>query len=55
MAAMRAMTYIIVMTDERIATLEGEVPYYVDIGSLPEVLDPAPLIDIEFTDMVNSK
>lgn len=52
-AAMRAMTYTMVMTDEWVATLENEVPYYVDIGSLPEALDPAPLVDMEFIDMVN--
>ena len=50
---MRAMTYTMVMTDEWVATLESEVPYYVDIGSLPEALDPAPLVDMEFIDMVN--
>ncbi len=51
-AAMRSMVYTMEMTQDWVDTLVSEVPYYLEIGSLPKEVDAASMVNTEFLDMV---
>ena len=40
------------MTQDWVDTLVSEVPYYLEIGSLPKEVDAAAMVSTEFLDMV---